>query len=807
MNKFKLVIWDLDNTLWDGILAEGDVVLNESIAEFIKELNARGIVNSICSKNEYSVAQKKLVDFGLWEYFVFPIIDFLPKGEAIATIIKDMSLRAENVLFVDDSFSNLEEAKFYNAGITTFYPEEVAKELFNRDEFSGFPDGEIKLKQYRQLENKTIQKKHYSSNEDFLYASNILVEFIEFDDSYFERIAELVEKTNQLNFTKNRMKETELRSLLSDQTVKTKLIRVVDDFGDYGIVGFYSLRENELVHFVFSCRIMNMGVERYVYMTIGKPMVKIQGEVAASLEGEFPRWINRVGDITTDCCVNDMETIFKLINKRNMINVFGIGACDLLHSISYFRGASINLTYECNEFKGIERAVNTGTEYIRSTFDMDDDQKAFCKSHFYNYINAFNGTGLFNKDNDVIILSFHDDMVFKIFSNTNNKTMRVIRTDNPAFGLTSIIEGGKIIPHNEEKAWLINNGFDKGEFITPERFRDNLLWIKQNAPHKRFYLINGPEYPYFRDYLTRCPEVEGQIKIINGVLNSICHEFPDTFVLVDINEIVKSREDFTDYIFHLTAQSSYRLYRMILREMICREDFSDRSFLNKKVAGRKICLIGDGVAAIDLAEKLRLYKTNVDYTISLGNEKEIEEMIPSCYTIILGRLTKSIRRQLVNKTRRPLDDYVIVDMRSHLEEDMNEKKQISASHSNDTWSNCKKAIDNRKFVAWGIGRGEGLRIVDKRIGLKRMVGAIDRDPCVQGANVGLFLDREDAGLQHIIITDPSKIDVYTDENLVIIITGMGSSEDIRKSIFEQCGQNRVVFSVKDMELNKDNGME
>ena len=123
--KAKLVIWDLDDTLWCGTLAENDdVVLNESRAAFIRLLNTRGVVNSISSKNDFERAKSQLETFQLWDQFVFPEIAFLPKGELVKKIINDMQLRAPDVIFIDDNHINLREVEFLNSGIQTLNAQE-----------------------------------------------------------------------------------------------------------------------------------------------------------------------------------------------------------------------------------------------------------------------------------------------------------------------------------------------------------------------------------------------------------------------------------------------------------------------------------------------------------------------------------------------------------------------------------------------------------------------------------------------------------------------------------------------------------
>ena len=118
--KVKLIIWDLDDTLWKGTLAEGDdLELSLFRANIIRSLNNHGIVNAICSKNDFDMAKERLEQLGLWNEFVFPKISFSPKGLIVKQILEEMYLRAENTIFIDDNNMNLREVEHYVPGITT----------------------------------------------------------------------------------------------------------------------------------------------------------------------------------------------------------------------------------------------------------------------------------------------------------------------------------------------------------------------------------------------------------------------------------------------------------------------------------------------------------------------------------------------------------------------------------------------------------------------------------------------------------------------------------------------------------------
>ena len=286
ITKIKLVIWDLDKTFWAGtITAEEPVTPIEKNISAVRKLTDAGIINSICSKNDFQPVKEKLVEWGIWNFFVFPSIDWTPKGERLKSLLADMGLRAENVLFVDDNASNLAESKFYLPEIMTLDAKNL-DELYSAVDSLKISDAEHKrLNQYKILEKKQSAKKSAASNEAFLQNANIQLAISYDCKKNLERIAELVARTNQLNFTKRRDSKSALEKLVADERYNCALIFVRDKFGDYGAVGFYCLdtAENLLQHFLFSCRVLGMGVEQFIYAKLNFPKIEAVGEVASQL--------------------------------------------------------------------------------------------------------------------------------------------------------------------------------------------------------------------------------------------------------------------------------------------------------------------------------------------------------------------------------------------------------------------------------------------------------------------------------------------------------------------------------------------
>jgi len=276
MAAVKLIIWDLDDTLWRGTLADGDaVVLFEPRAALIRALNARGVVNSICSKNDHARAEAQLRDLDLWDEFVFPHIAFTPKPEAIAAIIAAMHLRPANVLFIDDNIHNLAGAQAALPDMQTLDANAPDADSRLAQILADQPgNARSRVSEYRQMEAKWHDRAVATgSDEEFLRQCQIhaCAPFLMDNLDFTARIAELINRSNQLNYTGSRVQEADLAAAIMDVVRHDSWsIFAWDTYGDYGLVGFVMVdrRTKALIHFTFSCRVMHMGLERYALAKI-----------------------------------------------------------------------------------------------------------------------------------------------------------------------------------------------------------------------------------------------------------------------------------------------------------------------------------------------------------------------------------------------------------------------------------------------------------------------------------------------------------------------------------------------------------
>src|SRR5262249_43522067 len=154
-----------------------------------------------------------------------------PKGGMLSRIVEKAQISEENILFIDDNPSNLAEVKFSCPKLHVAAPE-FLPELLAHQAFVGKDDAShSRLQQYKVLERKDVERQSFSSSQDFLKQSGIVVKVIKDLAPLTERLHELIERTNQLNFTKRRIDKPELERLISEDRYNTFAVTVKDNYG------------------------------------------------------------------------------------------------------------------------------------------------------------------------------------------------------------------------------------------------------------------------------------------------------------------------------------------------------------------------------------------------------------------------------------------------------------------------------------------------------------------------------------------------------------------------------------------------
>lgn len=556
IKRAKLIIWDLDDSFWEGNLVEGSAVFNRKNLNFIEELVTKGIMVSICSKNEYDKVKFKFYNEGYekyWNYFVFPSINWMPKGERVKSIITKMGLREENVIFIDDNEINIKEVKFYCPNIMTAYPEQIDKMKKELYLVNDYDFEHTRVAQYKILEEKDFDKTSKNiSNEEFLRSSDIKIAIKKDCRENIDRICKLILRTNQLNFTKNRAEREDLLRDFGDETKESAYIIVEDKYGNYGICGFYVLEKttNTLKHFLFSCRILSMGIEQFVYANLNFPNIQIQGDVASTLkEGEKPDWISinnnlEVKETPARSTVSDVNILFK-------------GTCDLLSAIDYLNAENCNIDTELPYWNKDLMYIlsHTHTAFIEQTHRMSRAELAELSFKFpFPNPDEFT-TQFFNPKYNIIFLSLLSNSFSGLYKNKTNGEYAVFGfancdiTDENNWGKTL----SSIPPELLDKNINMLKDFKK-EYVfagSPpiEDTIKNLKYIRENLnPKTELVLILGSEKPTQKISAGYEGVCESHQK-----LNPYVREFAKNYsniTLMELTDLIQSDDDYAACVNH-----------------------------------------------------------------------------------------------------------------------------------------------------------------------------------------------------------------------------------------------------------------
>jgi len=290
----KLIILDLDNTLWGGVVGDlgweniilgGHDPIGEAYVDFqaaLKSLINRGVLLGIVSKNEEVTALEaidnhpemvlNLKDFAGWK------INWQDKAQNIVDLVSDLNLGLQSVLFIDDN--PVERARVQETLSEVLVPEWPADCMLYKsallslrcfDTPSISKEDMERTRMYVNEQQRNELRKNLSSVDEWLTSLEIKISVEELNDGNLQRATQLLNKTNQLNLATRRMTEKELIDWTKGDSRKLWTFRVSDKFGDSGLTGIISLEVKndycQIVDFILSCRVIGRKVEETMLFT------------------------------------------------------------------------------------------------------------------------------------------------------------------------------------------------------------------------------------------------------------------------------------------------------------------------------------------------------------------------------------------------------------------------------------------------------------------------------------------------------------------------------------------------------------
>jgi FkbH-like protein len=259
----------LDNTIWDGVLLENEhVQLRAGVLDTIRALDGRGILHSIASKNSHDHAWSTIERLGLREYLLYPQISWAPKSHGIRRIAQQLNVGLDTFAFVDDNEFELDEVRRALPEVTCIHVDRLADALRDR-RFEGGSTADARNRRllYKQAIARDEALQEFGADySKFLADSQIVLELCEYGEEFFDRVNELVQRTNQLNFSGRKYKPHEVENLLRDPAVHKFVLRCSDRYGSYGTVGFAIVSWHgptvDVQDFMLSCRVQGKFIEQ-----------------------------------------------------------------------------------------------------------------------------------------------------------------------------------------------------------------------------------------------------------------------------------------------------------------------------------------------------------------------------------------------------------------------------------------------------------------------------------------------------------------------------------------------------------------
>lgn len=267
MKTVKCLVWDLDNTLWQGtVLEDGQVTLDPRVRDVIVTLDGRGILQAIASKNDHDLAWQRLEDFGLAEYFVLPEIGWHPKSQSVRRIADKLNFADPVMAFIDDQPAERAEVAHHLPEVRCYDAARVL-ELPDLPEFS--PATVTDESQQRRLiyqsgfERESAREEFQGPDEDFLRTLGLELVVRRASETDLARVEELTLRTSQMNATGVHYSDETLRGLLADPGHDVLVASMEDRFGSHGSIGIILLERHPAVWrlklLATSCRVVSFG--------------------------------------------------------------------------------------------------------------------------------------------------------------------------------------------------------------------------------------------------------------------------------------------------------------------------------------------------------------------------------------------------------------------------------------------------------------------------------------------------------------------------------------------------------------------
>lgn len=288
---YKVIAIDCDNTLWKGVCGEdgaNGIELTPGHLELQKTLvrqHEAGMLLCLCSKNnpaDVEAVFRAHPDMPLREeHLICSRVNWSPKSANLKSLSEELELSLDSFVFLDDSPMECAEVRAHCPSVLTLQIPQAQEQIAGFldhvwvfDQTGATEEAKQRTEQYRQNRARKQAQAQATDLETFLASLELKIDLSPLQPDHLNRVAELVQRTNQFNLTTIRRRASEIEALLSAGALEAFVVHVRDRFGDYGLVGALLVHRTaeslEVDTFVLSCRVLGRGVEQRIVRELAR---------------------------------------------------------------------------------------------------------------------------------------------------------------------------------------------------------------------------------------------------------------------------------------------------------------------------------------------------------------------------------------------------------------------------------------------------------------------------------------------------------------------------------------------------------
>ncbi len=291
MTPYKVIALDCDDTLWKGICGEDGpegVIVDpprRALQEFMVAQREAGMLLCLSSKNNM---EDVLETFRFHpemplrlEHFVARRIAWTAKSANLASLAEELQLGLDSFILIDDNPQECAEVQARRPEVLTLPlpsdPEEIPdflKHVWAFDRMRVTEEDKQRTALYTQRIERARLEKQTKTLAEFIASLQLQVRIAEMTPSQLPRVAQLTQRTNQMNFTSIRRTEADTQTLLHSGAAECLTVEVSDRFGSYGLTGLALFTAgpdaSRVDTFLLSCRVLGRGVEHRLLARLGE---------------------------------------------------------------------------------------------------------------------------------------------------------------------------------------------------------------------------------------------------------------------------------------------------------------------------------------------------------------------------------------------------------------------------------------------------------------------------------------------------------------------------------------------------------